>query len=69
VCDGSSGGYDCSLKPCPTGDDPLTTGMDVYMYGCVNECMYAIISFFINIFIYVRMYVCMYMCIPKVCVF
>ena len=26
VCDLGYSGYDCSLKDCPTGDDPLTTG-------------------------------------------
>jgi len=26
VCDIRFEGYDCSLRTCPTGDDPLTTG-------------------------------------------
>ena len=26
VCDPGFAGYDCSLRECPSGDDPLTTG-------------------------------------------
>ena len=37
VCDAGFSGYDCSLRLCPRGDDPLTTAQ----YSCGGECKFA----------------------------
>ena len=36
-CDYPNFGYDCSLRQCPTGDDPLTTGQKnaVQLVECI----------------------------------
>lgn len=38
-CDPEYQGYDCSLRVCPTGDDPLTTGQvnEVQVFKCTRD--------------------------------
>ena len=38
ICDEGWEGYDCSLKSCPKGDDPLTSGIDeVQLIECTAD--------------------------------
>jgi len=37
ICDPSFSGFDCSLRLCPRGDDPMTTAQ----YSCGGECKFA----------------------------
>ncbi len=37
VCDPGFAGFDCSLRMCPRGDDPMTTAQ----YSCGGECKFA----------------------------
>ncbi len=37
VCDPGFSGYDCSLRQCPRGDDPMTTEK----YSCGGDCKFA----------------------------
>ncbi len=38
-CDFRHSGFDCSLRECPTGDDPLTTGQvnEIQLITCISD--------------------------------